>query len=44
MKIKLTIFTPTYNRKNELRDVYKSLLEKTNKEFNSWPNVYKEWY
>ena len=34
MKIKLTIFTPTYNRKNELRDVYKSLLEQTNKEFN----------
>lgn len=34
MKIKLTIFTPTYNRKNELIHVYKSLLEQTNKEFN----------
>lgn len=33
MKVKLTIFTPTYNRKNELSNVYKSLLEQTNKEF-----------
>lgn len=29
----LTIFTPTYNRKEKLKNVYKSLVEQTNKNF-----------
>lgn len=28
-----TIFTPTYNRRNELNNVYKSLIEQTDKQF-----------
>ena len=32
-KPKLTIFTPTYNRQDLIKEVYKSLLEQTNKEF-----------
>ena len=32
-KNKLTIFTPTYNRKKTLERLYKSLLEQTNKDF-----------
>ena len=29
----VTIFTPTYNRKNELKNLYKSLLKQTNNDF-----------
>lgn len=33
MKVELTIFTPTYNRCEMLKKLYKSLIEQSNKEF-----------
>ena len=30
---KLTVFTPTYNRKKTLQNLYNSLLEQNNKDF-----------